>query len=165
MTAVSLRRSTAGFGSAWAPCVAAPLCLLALLNVCAAPAQASVLQPGSLPVVDLAFLVRDEGGTSGAQKSPARQVPAPPPAPRHNDVVYVADNVKGPGQDGGSGSTSTSSPVNLGGGFVSIIASRAIVVNDDAAYSELWDSIAFSLPAPPGVDLLRPPRVTAVAAV
>jgi hypothetical protein len=103
----------------------------------------------------------DERSTSGADSDDVR-APARPfdhlPQPADGGVEYTL-NLETPGTTGTSSSSSSQAPGSSGGTATCLLC-QAFSLDENPIIVRLALDQSFLLPAPPGVDLFRPPQLS-----
>jgi hypothetical protein len=147
----------------WTPALAlAAICVLA--SVCASTASAGILLPQQV-TFDEKDLAQDlAAGLAPRSSSAGTSAPA-----RRHSPVWPEENSNEPNSPlelasslpTGTSSSTTSSPSPggaVGSGVVLCVLNNTLTLQDDSPLGTLAEDHGFSLPDPPGTDLLRPPR-------
>lgn len=138
----------------------AAICVLA--SFCASTASAGILIPQQITfdADDLEQALNAASSSTGASSAPVRRhVPAWPREDSNepNSPLELARSLP----TGSSSSTTTSpSPGGaIGSGIVVCLINNTLTLRDDSPLGTLAEDHGLFLPDPPGLDLLRPPRV------
>lgn len=139
----------------------AAICVLG--SVCASKTFAGILLPQQVTfdeedlAQDLAAGLAPRSSSASTSTSTRRHIPATPVEDSNepDNPLELANSLP----TGTSSTTSSPSPGGaVGSGVVLCVLNSTLVLHDDSPLGTLAEDHGFSLPDPPGTDLLRPPQ-------
>ena len=141
----------------------AALCVV--ISACASQSVAGILVPQqvSFDASDLerALAQGPSNSSAGSSSVPSRRPSHEWPADENQRPTSPLELANSLPTSGGSSSTSTSPSGAVGSGVVVCVLNGTLALRDDSPLGKLAEDHGFSLPDPPGTELLRPPQPSA----